>query len=310
MKSVYYFNITFRCNNNCIFCAADHGYNITNQEMSFYEFKKQLENKAKPGDRVIINGGEPTTHSDFFSFLEFCHKNNLYIDLYSNGNKFEDIFFCKNVLKFTPILIRIPLFGHTAMDHDRLTGFKGNFSKVLNGIKNIIILQNEHIDLEIKLLMSKSTYMNNIKIFKTIVKKFPQRGYSFSINPLLVSNKVKKHNKLIFLPYSSMIEKSLELYDVISSESWPVSLDLIPFCLMPVKYFLHQVLTRRHEIIEYYSDPYNNFKFFRKNSSPKCDICILQSICPQFPNSYIDYFGDSEVSPFTQKNFDFLVNST
>lgn len=308
MKSVYYFNITFRCNNNCIFCAADHGYNTTNQQMPFSEFKNQLENKVKPGDRVIINGGEPTTHNEFFDFLNFCHKNNLYIDLYSNGNKFKDIFFCKNVLKFAPILIRIPLFGHVAEDHDRLTGFHGNFSMVMSGIKNIIMLQNKYVDLEIKLLMSKPTYINNINIFKTVVKQFPQRGYSFSINPLLVSNKVREHHDLVFLPYSYMIEKSLELYDVISSESWPISLDLIPFCLMPIKYFSHQVTASKHEIIEYYSDPYNNFKFFKKNSSQKCDICILQSICPQFPNSYIDYFGDSEVSPFLEKDFNFLVS--
>ena len=142
---IYYFNINYACNNKCIFCAADISGQTIGEEISINNFKKILEerNVAK-GDTVIINGGEPTIHKDFFLFLEEINKRSAKIDLFTNGIKLCDENFAKQVLKFEPLLIRIPVFGKNASSHDMLTGKIGNFNKIAP-IKILAITPNTKI---------------------------------------------------------------------------------------------------------------------------------------------------------------------
>ena len=151
--NVEYFNITYRCNSNCLLCAANIGTGYRDiEEMSLDDFLQAIANRRmKANDRVIINGGEPTTSEYFFDILDACNSRSFFIDLFTNGKKFSDRSFCERVLECLNIHIRIPLFG-CQETHDQLTGQTGNFNDVINGIKNIHLLLQESQSLEIKLL--------------------------------------------------------------------------------------------------------------------------------------------------------------
>ena len=72
--SIYYFNITYRCNSRCMFCAADIPINSSCHEMQIEDFRNELDKEnVGENDRVIVNGGEPTLHKDFFLFLDELH---------------------------------------------------------------------------------------------------------------------------------------------------------------------------------------------------------------------------------------------
>ena len=71
--NIFYFNITYTCNSNCVFCYSHntiHSGRIFN-EISTENFIDYLRsNNIKRTDRVIINGGEPFLHSDIINLLK------------------------------------------------------------------------------------------------------------------------------------------------------------------------------------------------------------------------------------------------
>ena len=166
MKRIFYYNITYKCNQRCLFCAADLKYDNEQEEMKLIDIIRDFEEKnVGVGDRVIINGGEPTVHKEFLKILEAIRDRGAYIDLFTNGQKLADMSFCQEIIKFSPILIRIPIFGADEMSHDMMTGTKSSFVNLLKAIENILILRKryDNVDLEIKFLMSKFTNFHTFK---------------------------------------------------------------------------------------------------------------------------------------------------
>lgn len=295
MGKIFYFNITYRCNNDCIFCAADHGGNGTNPEMSLEEFRTTLDNGAAgPGDRVIINGGEPTTHTHFWDFLDIVRERGSYIDLYTNGVAFSNIEFTRKTLEYSPMLIRIPFFGSNAETHDALTGRPGSFDKIVKGVQNILSKRNDStVKLEIKLLLSKATSEENIRIYNFFKANFKE-SYYFSLNPLLVSNRVKEQSEIMFEPCTISVCKSLDLIREMRSDGQELSLSLLPFCVLPQELRPDGV---DQGISETYSEPSLTKNVQNKLCSTKCKYCYYRKVCSGFPSSYLSFAGEAEVKP-------------
>ena len=111
MARNHYFNITYRCNSNCSFCAADLRVKDS-KEMPVQVFESILDRLSiEPSDTVTINGGEPTVHPDFFGFLSAVKRKNAKITLFTNGRKFADTGFAKDVAFFSPIDTYTGLFN-------------------------------------------------------------------------------------------------------------------------------------------------------------------------------------------------------
>ena len=92
MSRISYFNITYRCNSNCLFCAADNGNASNHLELPVEAFAQLLkEQRIGSKDRVVVNGGEPTMHRDFFEILAAIRKAGAYIDLFTNGVQLHDL---------------------------------------------------------------------------------------------------------------------------------------------------------------------------------------------------------------------------
>lgn len=298
---IYYFNINYACNNKCIFCAADISGQTIGEEISINNFKKILEerNVAK-GDTVIINGGEPTIHKDFFLFLEEINKRSAKIDLFTNGIKLCDENFAKQVLKFEPLLIRIPVFGKNASSHDMLTGKIGNFNKILKAIDIIINEQQKnHLTqstLEIKLLLSKATAYDNEDILDLFIKKYGPNSCVFSINPLLVSKQVVKEKAIVFEKYSKLMPTVYSLMKKAKEKKCVLKTALLPICLFDNEH--QQNLEYIHiKPLSYYHDPNVCKKEVTHLSSAKCVECVYNKSCSGFPESYLQFAGESEVLP-------------
>lgn len=314
MKKVFYYNITYRCNQDCIFCAADHGRNDSNDEITLQEFCQDLDkNNVEKGDRVIVNGGEPTIHRDFVNIINVLHERGVYVDLFTNGQKLADQDFCQMVCSCTPILIRIPLFGSESHYHDFLVGTKGSFDRVIRAIDNILSIRSEHkgqdIDLEIKLLMSKATNSENLLIFSKITKMFPHHDYYFSLNPLLISQRVQENREVMFSTYTDSIREAQVLLDEAQKNGWEMSLNLIPLCLLKKRDIKSILKHEPTDLLEYYTDPHSSFEFHGEMYSDLCNNCVLKRYCNHFPESYSNFYGNNEIKPFSpQKLKDIMTD--
>ena len=92
MKKMHYFNITYLCDSDCKFCAANVG--LINQDGYTIRpevFEKQLiSENVQDEDIVMISGGEPSLSPYFWDILDICKKYNSHVELTTNGHIFED----------------------------------------------------------------------------------------------------------------------------------------------------------------------------------------------------------------------------
>ena len=156
---VKYYNLTYNCNSSCLFCAANIGLIYRDEkDIQLSEFIESIEkDNLTLGDRIILNGGEPTLCPDFVRIVEFCDSRDYVVDLYTNGKRFSDAIFCDDVFKDGKYYVRIPIFGRSDL-HNMLTGNGGNFEATIDGINNLVntkAYKDRRLTIEIKLLLAK-----------------------------------------------------------------------------------------------------------------------------------------------------------
>lgn len=294
---VFYFNVTYRCNSNCIFCAADHPLSHNNNEMSLQEFTNVLNiNRVGAGDRVIVNGGEPTVHHDFFGLLDAIQERNATIDLFTNGVRLKDKEMAHKLLSYRKLHIRIPLFGGTAEFHDKVTGCPGNFAATTAALDIISKNLPDDACLEIKMLLARSTIEENELIYDLAKERWMNERVMLSLNPLLISHCVVQQKDLFIDTYESLMEKSESLIRRIYHDGYSFSMDLIPYCTFPSKDLL-DLCHGNGEAEEHYTDHKDSFIKTDNKKSGACQECRYVQKCFGFTQGYINYFGETVKKP-------------
>ena len=129
-----YIEITSNCNLRCKHCYNSSGINNFNikkekLEMIISELEKSGANN------LVLSGGEPFLHEDFWDILESLKNKKLNITLVTNATLINfDI--AKKLSKYN-INIQISLDGSTAEIHDSIRGKKA-FSQSIDGINNLM----------------------------------------------------------------------------------------------------------------------------------------------------------------------------
>lgn len=296
---VYYLNITYRCNSNCIFCAANHPLWHDEREMSVSEIENFLsQHNISPEDRVVVNGGEPTMHREFWRVMDTINQYGATIDLFTNGIKCKNEDFVKQLLEYEKLHIRIPLFGSSEKLHDRLTGIMGNFNATTKGLDLLCKHINGHISLEIKLLMSKATVNENEKIYDLIRSRWSHPAVGISLNPLLISECVIKQKELLIEPYEEMMKKSEVLIRRALLDKSDFSTALIPYCTYPNQELLNMCCRNKTGGKIIYASPGHISKIDSIEWRKACLKCCYVNECNGFTQNYIGYFGEEVIKPF------------
>jgi uncharacterized Fe-S cluster-containing radical SAM superfamily protein len=305
-----YFNITFACNNLCIFCAANFYGNSLNKSPDLHtkDFKRILTQLGvQSGDYVVISGGEPTVHDDFFELLALVRDSGAQPILLTNGVTLSNKNLAKRIAKFHPIGICMPFVGATAERHDFLIGRPGNFRRTLEGFSNVIHLIGEgwDINLEARLLLSKATSAENIEIADLLVGSF-ERFFCFSLNRLIISRKVMENKDLLIESFSAMKLDTQATIDYITVSGFDVEVKGVPFC----------ILDKRHEsLLPALREDFGGSYYFDRRlgeqalatsvptelCSNKCRPCLYKNTCRGFCREYLDIFGTDEIRPFLER---------
>ncbi len=297
---VFYFNITYRCNSNCLFCAANHPLYHDENEMTLDEFRAVLEqNEVVAGDRVIINGGEPTVHRQFWMILDEVARRGATIDLFTNGKLLANEENVRRLLRYEGIHIRIPLFGSNAEKHDYLTGMKGNFDATVQGLDWLCKYLKQGQTLEVKLLMSKITIDDNENIYNLICKRWHHPAVRISLNPLLISDCVTQQRDLFIEQYESMMIKSEHLIRRALAEKVDFSVALVPYCSYPNDELLQMCRGRKAGGTFFYASPGCRKDVQEFEWKKPCRACIYANECNGYSKNYVNYFGAEVMKPIT-----------
>lgn len=165
MKRVFYFNITYGCNSNCVFCYSHntrHNSKAYN-ELSFEEFKKYIyKNKISKSDRVIINGGEPLLHTEIEEILSFLLDIECEVLIYTNGRLLNKIDFKKLNSNYRFI---VPIHGYEKI-HDKVTKVEGSFKETVESMETL--KSNTDCKLDIKFILNNEMIKSEYEFKKTL----------------------------------------------------------------------------------------------------------------------------------------------
>ena len=163
-----YYVITKNCNLHCSFCIRR---NLTLKNTDFVSIDNfisscEILTKAYPGSSLVLTGGEPFTHPDFFRMLMFSMDKFKRVIINSNGT------FNNNCLdKLEPYLVK-NVYLQVSIDgpqyiHDRYRG-KGVYSKCLENIK-LLAKYSNHITISTTVLKDNIVYINELaKLLNTM----------------------------------------------------------------------------------------------------------------------------------------------
>lgn len=121
--------LTYKCNLLCSFC-----YNAPKQkrELTGDEWISVLQKLKQAGTfKVTLTGGEPFCHRDFWRIAEAVRERGFVFTCYTNGVLLAQRASAERYAALAPFDTEVSLHGADAGTHDRLTGIRGSFEKLL-----------------------------------------------------------------------------------------------------------------------------------------------------------------------------------
>ncbi|MCX6759184.1 MAG: hypothetical protein NT012_01250 [Candidatus Nealsonbacteria bacterium] len=238
-------------------------------------------------DKIILTGGEPTIHPDFFGILSFIRKKfpEVIIELDINGSRFCYPSFTKKVLSFGRVNIYIFLHGFDPKTHDTITRTLGSFLQTVKGIENILKYRNLSLhELELRIIITRLTYQYIEKILKFIKEDFPQADRIVVIF-MEMEEQAGDNFKIVGLTYSqfqkfiSKIAKWIQKFKEFRFYHFPL-------CTLDSKYwkYIHRTL------------PDNEVSFLKSR-----DNCLYKEYCLGIHFRYLENFGRNEFKPIKNK---------
>ena len=234
-------NITHRCNFNCVHCPIGqrpiHETENLKPELNLDLLKKHVLHLKKWLKDFVLNisGGEPFLYPHLFKFLKFCTRNNVKVDLITNGNFFSK----ENIKRISKLKLNNLLVSVDGLEktHDLIRGQKGSFQKAIKGLKEINNLNNEQI------LCLVFTIMNhNCNELSEFTEWFSKQEFLHEITFQAISLKdIKNYQKDPLWPKNDF---DIEINSLIKmkNKGYPIATSINQFKLMK-QYFNDPIRT-------------------------------------------------------------------
>ena len=143
--------LTFACNNRCLFCL-DRGNGHTEHRCADIVGDEILQGRRRGADRLILSGGEATTHPRFLDFVTFGKRAGFrWVQTVSNGRMFAYPKFVQRAVAAGLDEVTFSMHGHTASLHDRLVGVPGAFAQASRGIQAALAARRIVVNIDVVL---------------------------------------------------------------------------------------------------------------------------------------------------------------
>ncbi len=173
--------ITRRCNLNCIHCRSSSTMESEQGEFSFEDAKAFLDDVAKISKpTIVLTGGEPLLREDVFDIAAYGTEKGFRMCIATNGTLVDD-YVCKEMKKAGIKIVSLSLDGSTAQVHDDFRKQPGAYEGVIRAAE----LFKKH---EIPFLINSSFTKRNAFDIPNVYKKARELGakawYMFLVLPV------------------------------------------------------------------------------------------------------------------------------
>ena len=130
-------NVGMACNNRCVFCMSGDVASSERRWLPLERAKEELRHFYGKGCRSLgFLGGEPTAYPHLLECIGYARSLGYQrIALCSNGTKFSDPDFVRDVIDAGTTRFTVSIHSHTAEMENALTGLPGNFDRKLKGLR-------------------------------------------------------------------------------------------------------------------------------------------------------------------------------
>ena len=193
MKTLYC-AIGYLCNERCRFCPCSEG-SADVPSLTFDEICEAIRRaiEERSVKNILLSGGEPTIHPDFFRILKFIKSYDVNVSLLTNALKIADDEFAErmfSIIEGEKLDVTVAFHSHIPEKHDFLTRHKGSFERSLKGVKNML---KYNVRLSIKNNIVNYTYQNLPEYVKWVTSYFDDTVIlllcNIDINGTAVGNK-------------------------------------------------------------------------------------------------------------------------
>lgn len=131
--------LTYRCNLDCFFCYND--LSLRGTPLTFEQYDALLRDLAAMNVlTVVLSGGEPLAHPDFFRIGARARELGFVVRVKSNGHALHGELARRLRDEVAPFVVEVSLHGATAETHDRQTRVSGSFTRLLSNLREILDL--------------------------------------------------------------------------------------------------------------------------------------------------------------------------
>lgn len=131
--------LTYRCNLDCFFCYND--LNLRGTPLSLGQYESLLRDLAAMDVlTVVLSGGEPLAHRDFFPIGTLARELGFVVRVKSNGHALRRELARRLRDEVDPFVVEVSLHGATAATHDRQTRVPGSFDQLVANLREMLDL--------------------------------------------------------------------------------------------------------------------------------------------------------------------------
>lgn len=268
-KDIFILRLTNKCNNGCWFCPEDSS-NTYFKPLS--QIQKEI--NASVNKNVVIVGGEPTMHKDFFIIMNLAEKKFLDVYLITNARAIAIPSFFEKV-KNMKINFIIKIQGHNSIIHDSITCVDNSFIQSETAIHSLLKSKR-------KVSFLHSINELNFIFFDKIIEMANKTGVEEIIVENIYPIGTSKNNfKKLAVRYTELKEV---IKNKISKSHKPIYFLNFPKCIFD---FTENLIN-----INLHNNDHNEHTIYKA-----CQTCLKKGVCSHVTQEYIDIYGQDEIKP-------------
>ncbi len=300
LKSNYEILLGDGCNAACLFCCA---YKEIGNWLPWARVKGDIAREQAAGTQMItFSGGEPTLYPGLARAVAFARKSGFtLIQAISNGMKFADAAFAREIAGAGLNLAKVSLHGVDAATHDRLTGVKGSFELALEGMSNLNALG---VYTSLNMAVTKANYRQLPLYVKFFSERMALTGFCFYFG--FYTGRMADEEALQ-VPYSEVTPYMRYALEYMRQRKvridWKVLGNFVP-CLMPEYANVMMDWGRTGDapgraVVRKKGESLSSGEFMskRKVLPATCRGCAYYGACYGIDRRYYEKFGSGEFRP-------------
>jgi pyruvate-formate lyase-activating enzyme len=292
-------NTTTFCNAKCKFCIVYDKLNRPELNMTDEQVYATLrQSRAGGSTEVGYSGGEPSIDPRIIDIVRFARELGFtHQSMNTNGIRFKQQQFCRDILDAGLTSIDISIHGHTDELHDGLVAKRGALAAIREACANLRELsQTYRFHLSATIVLARDNYkeLRNICVFLDsigVTHKRLKYAYEGHMSHDMIIEQVA--------PYQEVVASIQEALDYLATKRWGFYITHIPMCLLGEHAAFSQDFERRQAVMMFddhkvYGEPAH---YFRQDGDV-CAGCVVNTMCTRLDGGYEKFHGRPALAPF------------